>query len=163
YARPTPTVADWEAISTTRAAIPPALAGHRESLGLARENGGVAARLQFAKVIEQARALAAPGSSFDRLVAGAAEVPAALRSDLGAHARAARESASDLADFLGSQLLPAAGENEACGREDYGLHSRDFLGAEVDFDETYDWGLQELARIDAEQREVAARIMPGAD
>src|SRR5699024_7139257 len=83
--------------------------------------------------------------------------------DLSARAEAARESASDLADFLGSQLLPAAGENAACGREDYGLHSRDFLGAEVDFDETYEWGLEELARIDAEQREVAARVMPGAD
>ena len=160
---PTSTVADWETISTTLAAIPTSLAGYQESLTLARENGRVAARLQIEKVIEQARALAAPGSSFDRLVADATEAPAPLRSDLSARAEAARESASDLADFLGSQLLPAAGENEACGREDYGLHSRDFLGAEVDFDETYEWGLEELARIDAEQREVAARIMPGAD
>src|SRR5699024_11363597 len=105
-------------------AIPTSLAGYQESLTLARENGRVAARLQIEKVIEQARALAAPGSSFDRLVAGATEAPAPLRSDLSARAEAARESASDLADFLGSQLLPAAGGHEACGREDYGLHPR---------------------------------------
>src|SRR5699024_8388118 len=144
-------------ISTTLAAIPTSLAGYQEPLTLARENGRVAAQLQNEKDIEQARALAPPGTSSDRLVADATEAPAPQRSELRAPSDAARESASDLADFLGSQLLPAAGENEACGREDYGLHSRDFLGAEVDFDETYEWGLEELARIDAEQREVAAR------
>ncbi|WP_209325328.1 DUF885 domain-containing protein [Brevibacterium renqingii] len=160
---PTSTTDDWETISTTLAAIPASLAGYQESLASARENGRVAARIQIEKVIEQARALAEPGSNFDRLVAGASDIPAALRSDLSDHAAAARESASALAEFLGSQLLPAAGENEACGREAYGLHSRDFLGAEVDFDETYAWGLEELARIDAEQRKVAAKIVPGAD
>src|SRR5699024_218815 len=74
---PTSTVADWHTISTTLAAIPTALAGYQESRTLARKNGRIAARLQIEKVIEQARALAAPGSSFDRLVADATEVPAA--------------------------------------------------------------------------------------
>lgn len=160
---PTATVADWESIATTLAAVPTSLAGYQESLTMAREDGRVAARIQIEKVIDQARALAEPGSSFDTLVAGADGVPAALQSDLTSYAQAARQSASDLADFLSAQLLPSGRENEACGREAYGLYSRDFLGAEVDFDETYAWGLDELARIDAEQREVAARIMPGAD
>src|SRR5699024_12414630 len=79
---PTSTVADWETISTTLAAIPTSLAGYQESLTLARENGRVAARLQIEKVIEQARALAAPGRSFDRLVADATQAPAPLRPHL---------------------------------------------------------------------------------
>ena len=159
---PTETTADWETISTTLAAVPGSLAGYQESLAMARDNGRVAARIQVEKVIEQARALAEPGSNFDRLVAGA-DVPDALRSDLDTHAEAARKSAGRLADFLGEEVLPAAGDDEACGREAYALYSRDFLGAEVDFDETYAWGLEELERIDTEQREVAAKIMPGAD
>ncbi|WP_166825829.1 DUF885 domain-containing protein [Brevibacterium limosum] len=160
---PTETAADWETISTTLAAVPGSLAGYQESLAMARDDGHVAARIQVEKVIEQARALAEPGSNFDRLVAGATDVPDTLRSDLDTHAEAARESAAGLADFLGEHLLPAAGEDEACGRDAYALHSRNFLGAEIDFDETYAWGLEELERIDAEQREVAAKIIPGAD
>jgi uncharacterized protein (DUF885 family) len=49
------------------------------------------------------------------------------------------------------------------GRDRYALLSRRFLGAKIDLDETYAWGLAELARIVAEQEAVAARIAgPGA-
>ncbi|WP_210605118.1 DUF885 domain-containing protein [Brevibacterium oceani] len=159
---PTASTEDWEQIATTLAAVPASVAGYRESLGLAAEQGRVSARIQVEKVIEQARALARPGSNFDALVAGAAAVPETLQSTLNTGAEAARASFDELADFLGETLLPQAPENEACGRDAYALHSRDFLGAEVDFDETYAWGLEELARIDAEQREVAEKIAPGA-
>jgi uncharacterized protein (DUF885 family) len=160
---PTSTVDDWETISTTLAAVPTSLAGYQESLTMARDEGRVAARIQIEKVIEQARDLAKPGSSFDSLIAGATNVPKTLSDGLVAHASAARESAAELADFLTTELLPAGAADEACGREAYALYSRDFLGAEIDFDETYAWGLDELARIDAEQREVAAKIMPNTD
>ncbi|MDN5910420.1 MAG: DUF885 domain-containing protein, partial [Brevibacterium sp.] len=160
---PTETTQDWEAVDTTMAAVPTSVAGYQESLSLAKSRGQVSARIQVEKVIEQARAVAEPGSNFDQLVAGATDAPPSLRQRLNTHAEAARESFAGLADFLGAQLLPAAGENEACGREAYALYSRDFLGAEVDFDETYAWGLEELARIDAQQREVAEKIQPGAD
>jgi uncharacterized protein (DUF885 family) len=160
---PTSTVDDWETISTTLAAVPTSLAGYQESLTMARDEGRVAARIQIEKVIEQARDLAKPGSNFDSLIAGATNVPKTLSDGLAAHASAARASAAVLADFLTTELLPAGAADEACGREAYALYSRDFLGAEVDFDETYAWGLDELARIDAEQREVAAKIMPNTD
>ncbi|WP_350271030.1 DUF885 domain-containing protein [Brevibacterium sp. CBA3109] len=160
---PTETTHDWETACTTMAAVPTSVAGYQESLSLAKSRGQVSARIQVEKVIEQARTLAEPGSNFDQLIAGATAVPSSLREQLNTHAEAARESFAHLADFLSSELLPAAPENEACGREAYALHSRNFLGAEVDFDETYAWGLDELARIDAEQREVAAAIQPGAD
>ncbi|MGO3310861.1 MAG: DUF885 domain-containing protein [Brevibacterium aurantiacum] len=160
---PTDTTADWETIATTMEAVPTSVAGYQESLALAKSRGQVAARIQIEKVIEQARTLAEPGSNFDQLIAGATDVPSSLREQLSTHAEAARESFAHLADFLAAELLPAAPENEACGREAYALYSRDFLGAEVDFDETYAWGLEELARIDAEQREVAEKIQPGAD
>lgn len=160
---PTDTTENWETVDSTMAAIPTSVAGYQESLTLAKSRGQVSARIQVEKVIEQARALSESGSNFDKLVAQATEVPESLRNDLDAHAEAARASFAQLAEFLGSELLPVAPENEACGREAYALYSRDFLGAEIDFDETYAWGLEELARIDAEQREVAAKIMPDTD
>lgn len=163
---PTATAADWESIDVTLAAVPASIAGYQESLRLAKDRGQVAARIQIEKVIEQARDLAGEDSTFLRLIAGAdevAEVSPQLRADLSTHAEAVRTAFAGLADFLGAELLPEAPENEACGREAYALHSRNFLGAEIDFDETYRWGLEELARIDAEQRRVAEEIMPGVD
>ncbi len=53
--------------------------------------------------------------------------------------------------------------SDAFGRERYARWSRWFLGADVDLDETYAWGLAELERVIAEQDAVAAQIAgPGA-
>ncbi|WP_099022046.1 DUF885 domain-containing protein [Mycolicibacterium palauense] len=48
------------------------------------------------------------------------------------------------------------------GRDEYRLFSRAFLGSRIDLDETYDWGLQQLHKIVAEQESIAARRYPGA-
>ena len=47
------------------------------------------------------------------------------------------------------------------GRELYALHSRHFLGAEIDLDETYEWGIEELARMVDEQTRIAGRDQAG--
>ena len=54
--------------------------------------------------------------------------------------------------------MPAAGRADAVGRERYERFSREFLGAVVDLDETYEWGRERLAAIDAEQRAIAERL-----
>ncbi|NNH23367.1 DUF885 domain-containing protein, partial [Pseudokineococcus marinus] len=104
---------------------------------------------------------------FDALVAGArpdgAAPGGALAADLERGAAAARGAYADLARALAEDVLPRAREEDACGREEYALRSRLFLGAEVDLEETYAWGLEEVARIEAEMAEVAERIRPGAD
>ena len=58
----------------------------------------------------------------------------------------------ELAAFLRDELAPVASEHDAVGRELYALHSRRFLGAEIDLDETYEWGVAELARMVEVQR-----------
>ncbi len=64
---------------------------------------------------------------------------------------------------LRDEILPAAPAADACGRELYRLHSRSFLGAEVDhLEETYAWGQAELARIRAEMAKIAEQILPGS-
>ena len=64
--------------------------------------------------------------------------------------------------FLEGELQPVAGEHDAVGRDIYALQSRHFLGAVIDLDETYEWGVEELARMVAEQESIANEIVPGA-
>ncbi len=49
------------------------------------------------------------------------------------------------------------------GRERYSLYAQDFNGIELDLDETYAWGWDELHRIEHAMGQVAERILPGAD
>jgi uncharacterized protein (DUF885 family) len=49
------------------------------------------------------------------------------------------------------------------GRDEYRLASRYFLGAEIDLDETYAWGWEELKRIADDLDATAGRILDGAD
>ena len=57
---------------------------------------------------------------------------------------------------------PRADRHDPVGRERYALYARDFNGIELDLDETYAWGWEELHRIEHAMREVAERIIPGA-
>ena len=66
------------------------------------------------------------------------------------------------ARYLREELAPRARTDDAVGEEAYALHSRSFLGAAVDLRETYAWGLEEVARIEAEMAEVARAVSPGA-
>ncbi|MFH5824298.1 DUF885 domain-containing protein [Georgenia sp. AZ-5] len=166
---PAATAADWETIAARLRAIPAALEGYQESLRAARAAGHVAALRQVVACIKQADELADADSSFFTSLTRSAqpdgEVPSrALGAALEAGARDARQAYADLARMLGEEIAPDAPEADAVGRERYELWSRYFLGARVDLDETYEWGLQELARIVAEQQAVADELYgPGTD
>ena len=160
---PTATVEDWEHVASALREVPRALAGWTESLRLAASRGDVAAARQVRAVVTQARDQADPAtSSYTTLVAGAEvdgrDVPAALRAVLEEAAGQARGAFAELARFLAEELAPQAGEVDAVGRERYSRFSRSCLGAAVDLDETYEWGRERLAAIDAEQREIAQSL-----
>ncbi|GAA4717857.1 DUF885 domain-containing protein [Isoptericola chiayiensis] len=163
---PTGTMEAWENVAARLNAVPDALAGYRESLTLSAERGRVAAIRQVRAAVGQARDLAGPESTFTALVTGEeagrvlddSAACSLVRAELERGATAARAAYGELADFLERELAPRAPEDDAVGRERYALFSREFLGAEVDLDETYEWGLAELARIVAEQEEVARTI-----
>ncbi|MHB1063067.1 MAG: DUF885 domain-containing protein [Georgenia sp.] len=166
---PTATVEDWETIAARLEAVPAALEGYQESLRAALRTGDVAAVRQVEACIKQADELAdADSSFFTSFVAGAqpgGEAPTrALRAALDAGARAARQAYADVARMFGAELAPDAPEADAVGRDRYALWSRYFLGAVVDLDETYEWGLAELDRIVAEELAVADALYgPGTD
>src|SRR4029450_7357611 len=66
------------------------------------------------------------------------------------------------AAFLELELAADAIERDGVGRDIYALRSRHFLGAVVDLDETYEWGIEELRRMVDEQTRIAGGIKPGA-
>ena len=163
---PTSTVEDWNNIAGRMANVPDAIAGYVSSLREAKDRGLVAAKRQVRIVMEQTGAYAADDGFFRSLAGQAAveegELSQDLRDRLAAAADAAATAYSQLATVLETELLPAAPEKDAVGRERYALMSRRFLGSAVDLEATYAWGVAELDRIIAEQEAVAEQIQPGA-
>jgi len=164
---PTATAADWQDVAGRLHALPDALEGYRETLLQGTREQVVPARRQVALIAEQAARNGAEGGFFRQLVDGAAleggdALPEALRTELARGAEVAAAAYRSFGGFLEHELLPLATPVDAVGREDYELHSRRFLGAAVDLDETYEWGIEELARMRDEQERIADRIEPGA-
>ena len=163
---PTDTPEQWDHIAGRAHNVPGAIDGYIESLRSAKADGKVAAARQVSIVIEQTTKYAAEDGFFAKLASNArtaaGPLPADLQSALDAGAAAARMGYSRLAGFLESELLPVAPAADAVGRERYALASRSFLGATVDLEETYAWGVQELERLIAEQERVAGEIRAGA-
>jgi uncharacterized protein (DUF885 family) len=146
----------WEAQRARIQALPRALGGLRQSLVRAREDGRVAARRQIEACVRQCSQM--PGYLKD-LPARYGDGP--LRDDLDKTMRAANAALESFGRFLAEELAPAAPARDALGRDRYALEVRNFLGTRLDLEETYTWGWAELARIEAEMRETAAKIMPG--
>ncbi|MFJ4262996.1 DUF885 domain-containing protein [Paenarthrobacter nicotinovorans] len=163
---PTDTAEQWEHIAGRAANVPGAIEGYISSLRAAADSGKVSAARQVRIVIEQTSRYAAEDGFFAKLASNArigdAPLPAGVQDKLDAGTAAARSAYSALGAFLRDELLPVAPEKDAVGRERYALASRSFLGAEVDLEETYAWGVQELDRLIGEQEKVAGQIKPGA-
>jgi uncharacterized protein (DUF885 family) len=163
---PTDTQEHWEHIAGRAHNVPGALNGYIESLRTAKAAGRVSASRQVGIVIEQTTRYAAEDGFFAKLAAGArtadGPLPEALQKNLDDGAAAARAAYAGFAAFLRDELLPVAPDKDAVGRERYALASRSFLGATVDLEETYAWGVGELDRIIAAQEAVAGEIRPGA-
>lgn len=155
----TDTVEHWENIAARMHAVEGAVESYLVSLRAARSPRP--AVRQFEIGIAQAEELAAQDGFWTTFAAGArageAELPPSLKATLEEGARHAAAAYGRLAEGL-RELAPHGQQEDAVGRERYARLSRRFLGATIDFDETYEWGKAELARIVAEQEQVAARI-----
>jgi len=163
---PTDTVDDWSVVSARLKAVPEAIRGYIETLRMGIDQGTVPARRQVTEVVGQIGRYTADNGFFATFAGEATpsegSLPASLARALTDNANAARVAYDELASFLSAELAPAAAEADAVGRELYALHSRRFLGAVIDLDETYEWGIEELARMVAEQEAIAREIKPGA-
>jgi uncharacterized protein (DUF885 family) len=159
---PTETDDDWHDIAGRLSNVPGAVDGYIATLreGIARDATPAVRQVdvgahQLAEFVDGA-------GFFHDLAARGAGASSANASDLGRGAAAATEAFGRLREFLSEELRPAARTEDAVGRDLYELASRGFLGAKVDLDETYEWGIEELARMREAQESVANEILPGA-
>ncbi len=154
---PTDTDEDWRTISERLSRVPDRVVGYAASLRAAVAAGHSPAVRQVARGIEQASTIQ---QLFVDMVADGAPDNDALHADLQARASAAAEAYSGLAAVLRDEVGPHARGEDAFGRDAYRLFSRLYLGAAVDLDETYEWGLGRLQSIVAEQESIAHRLYP---
>lgn len=156
----------WEHIAARLRAVPGALDGYRATLESGLAHGRPAARRQAIAVADQCATWAGNGDGgwFAGFVTGAAAagVDERLRAELRAAAGDAGNAYGRLATWLRDEYAPQATETDASGDERYQAWARYLLGTDLDLDEAYGWGWEELARLEGEKARECARILPGA-
>ncbi len=160
---PKATTEDWATVNARLKAVPEAVASFERTLEEGVRRGMTAARRQVEANIEQAESWSGARqgslSYFDAMVAASGQ-SGALQSELEAGAKVANEAYVGFSRFLREKYFDAAVEKDGVGRERYQLGSRVYNGTELDLDETYQWGWDELYRIEREMRETCQRILP---
>lgn len=161
---------DWLNIARRLARVPEAIAGFQATLSEGLRRGLPAARRQVVENIAQAEAWSGirPGTkpffaslldAFD----GSLVDSTSLRWDIGRAAAQATDAYAEFARFLSESYLPGAAERDGVGPDRYQFGSRAANGVTLDLLETYEWGWEELYRIEREMRETCEKILPGAD
>jgi uncharacterized protein (DUF885 family) len=148
----------WGGVAARLGAVPGMLASWRTSLDAGLQRGLTAARRQALESAVQAERYA--DGAHDRLVAAYGEGPLAGR--LAAAAEAAHAGYAETARYLRADYAPGASASDAVGAERYAVAARLCLGADVNPVEAYEWGWEELHRIEAELAHEAGRVHPGA-
>ncbi|MFC0533054.1 DUF885 domain-containing protein [Phytohabitans kaempferiae] len=136
-----------------------ALEQYKVTLREAAAAGHISARAQILEVAKQCDTWTDPGGdNFFHGLADNLEADGTLAATLKQGASAATAATAAFGEFLRRDMAPLGRDKQAAGRDRYQLASRYFLGARIDLDETYAWGFEELARLEAEMRVVSARI-----
>ena len=159
---PTASDDDWAVLARRLARVSEAAESYRRALAEGLRTGHVSAPRQAEAVVEQLGAwLPGPGGGgwYADFVA---DGPASLRTELDRGASSAAEGVAALRAWIAQEYLPGVQEvPDGVGRERYLLGARASLGAVVDPEEAYAWGWEELARIEAEMVDEAAKVLPG--
>jgi len=157
------TAQDWETIATRLEKVPGAMAGYIESLSAGLGDGNVASVRLVDGVVNQCRTWAGDGSGGWFQGFAAAHGEGSLGRRLTSAGAAADEAYGRLGQWLANTYAPLATETDGVGVDRYQIAAAAQLGASnFDLADAYDWGWQELARIEAERKVECARILPGA-
>jgi uncharacterized protein (DUF885 family) len=156
---PRTTPEQWQAVADRVAAMPGMLAGWRESLATGVSRGLRAARRQAVEAAAQAQKYA-DAASFQRVPEAYGD--GSLRDELVRAAAAADAAYADTAAWLREIYAPQAAEEDGVGPERYAANSRLSLGATIDPVEAYQWGWDELRRLEDEMAAEADKVRPGA-
>ena len=165
---PRQTEAHWHDIASRLRLVPFGLQGYRRTLEEGVRLGKPSARRQAEQCAEQAAVWSGQREGippFFHSVVDAYDAAgvgsATLRADLDAGARAASEAFAAMGRFLIDEYLPHTEPRDAVGPERYARAARTYNGIELDLPETYQWGWEELHRIEQEVAATCDRILPG--
>jgi uncharacterized protein (DUF885 family) len=158
---PTDSEAAWRNIASRLRTVYRPLSEVRETLSAEAREGNISAVRQIDATVDQIRSWTGETGDDDFFAGLVARAPEqdTLRSDLNNAANEARRAFSEFADWLETSLGPLAPSLDAVGEERYALGSRYFLGAVIDLGETYEWGFDELHRIQQAQRAIAKDLV----
>ena len=165
---PSSTKQDWENIASRMEGIANSIASYQQTLDAGILKGLTTSKRQTAGCIEQIETWIGKGDTpafFDGIGESGTssnEVDAALSARLRDAAQDANAAYAEFADYLRNVYLPAARDSDAVGKEHYALTSRTYNGIDLDFDETYEWGWDQLRWVQSEMRKAAHQIKPGA-
>ena len=159
----------WHDIAERLRLVPQALSGYRRSLDEGLRRGLRAAQRQARECATQCEVWSGRREDarpfFDSLLDAYGEAGIAsdaLRDELGQGARLATEAYAEMGDYLTARYLPDAEQRDPVGGDRYQLGVRVYHGTEIELDETYRWGWEELYRVERELAETAERVAPGA-
>jgi uncharacterized protein (DUF885 family) len=159
----TETREDWDNVIARLTTVSEPLQGHREALELGRHRGLAAARRQVLAVLEQARHLAGPEGKWLGLVEKAQQsTDPEEATRLHEAVTQAQAAVATFGDYLERDYLPAAPEADGVGAERYVAEADRYLGLRIDPLDTYEWGWEEVERINQAMIGTARHIDPDA-
>ena len=159
---------DWENIASRMKEIEDSLASYRVTLEEGIDIGLTTSKRQTSGCIEQIDTWIGNGGVypfFDGIADAGAEsddVSEDLAKRLADAARGANAAYSEFAEYLRKEYMPKAREQDAVGFEHYSMTSRSYNGIDLDLDEMYEWGWDQLRWVQSEMVKAADQIKPGA-
>ena len=160
---------DWDNIAARMARVPDALSSYQETLAEGVGRGQTTTRRQVIGVIEQAKVYSGQKGSpsfFDGLVAAydaSGLSDGALRERLANSSMDASAAFANFGTFLADDHINATPDLDGVGRERYELKARSYLGAQIDFEETYAWGWEQVRWAESEMAITSEKILPGGN
>ena len=159
---------DWENIAARMERIGDSLASYRVTLEQGIDRGLTTSKRQTSGCIEQIETWIGKGGAdpfFNGIAdAGASsdDVSEELAKRLTDAATNANAAYAGFAEYLRRDYLPEAREGDAVGCEHYCVTSRSYNGIDLNLNETYEWGWEQLRWVQSEMRKAADQIKPGA-
>ena len=161
---PVATAEDWQVVGARLGRVGDALHGYRQSLAEGLDRHLVAGPGLVEALVDQLGAWGRDGGWFTAFAGRGAREHPGLEAPLVAAARTADRAVAELHDWLAREYAPraAASGSDTVGPERYAVHARQWTGADLDLAEAYAWGWAEFARLDAQLRSGAERVLPGS-
>ena len=154
---------DWERIAVRMSAVPDALDGYVASLRAGMEHDRMSSVRLVQAVADSCRRVAGTGTNGVFSAIADKYGQGGLTEELHTQARRADEAYGRLADWLMKEYAPRATESDGVGRDRYRVWAQAYVGLhDIDLDDAYEWGVDELARLKVAKLAECDRILPGA-